>query len=155
MNFESRQEIPLGIKIELEDESSHWAYALKKPKHVQWQSDLTKIYGQAVTGGEPIVEFEKNEHPSLPGFSRIGLNPFTLASLPIRRDLAYRCGYERTIVAGRPEIKDSEKRPGCIDFNCVMCKNTMYSERVQPNRARGFMAPGSKHNSNALNLEED
>ncbi len=128
---------PTPSSRRIEDELFLWQDALPQPKHTPLQSDLSKIYGEAITNGHPIVELEKQEHLVFPGFTRYGIKPNDLVELhrtmPIRKDLAYRCGYEKIIYAGRPEIKESPERQGSIDFNCGMCKGTMYSEEIQPN----------------------
>ncbi len=140
-----------SVSLAVELKRSLWSEALPEVRHALTLRDLENIYTHRKTQ-TPLVEFPNRTHPVFPGFAPIGpeIGP---DDVPV--NLGYRCGYERIIYAGSPEIQESPERPGHIDFNCRMCKGTMYSEEVEPNRCRGFLAPEPKHKTVALDVEED
>ena len=139
-----REERKIGPKTDLsffliEKRKDKWRLAIDTTKHAPLQSDLDKIKEYAkLARGERIVEFSRIEHPVFPGFIPYGLPEDEEKEYLPPINLAYRCGYCKVIYAGRPDIHESSTTPGFIDFNCGICKGTMYSEEVEPNRCRGL-----------------
>jgi hypothetical protein len=113
------------IDIIIENEKDLWRSAVETPIHASLQSNLDKIYEDKLKG-EKISELLKKEHPVFPGLTTYGLSDSNL--------LAYRCGFEKIIIAGSPEIQESPDVPGHVNYNCVCCKLTLYSEDAIPNK---------------------
>ncbi len=124
------------VSLKLEEFAARWSLAITQLRHAPVQSDLDKIYDGLLLGRK-VKELPRKSHPIFPGFTPYGLEAEFKTSL-LESDLGYRCGYEKVIYAGRPEIQESPERRGHIDFNCGICKDTMYSEEVEPNRCKGF-----------------
>lgn len=111
------------ISLKLEDEIARWRNALKTQRYAPLRKDLEKIY-KGILDGRKIKELQRKEHPVFPGFTPYGTSEDNL--------LAYRCGYEKTILAGSPDIVESDIQRH-INFNCRSCKATMYSEEAGTN----------------------
>jgi|SRR3989338_1973250 len=124
-----------SVSLAIELNRSMWSEALPEVKHAPTLRDLENAYTHRKTQ-TPLVEFPNRTHPVFPGFTPYGL--IDDVNSKVLAVLGYRCGYERIIYAGSPDIQESQDRPGHIDFNCRVCKGTMYSEEVEPNRCRGL-----------------
>ena len=119
------------VSFALECEQFLWSDAFDQPRHAPLQSDLEKIYADRLNGRKIIEHLPlKDDGSDLPG-----MTIFSMArNEPVEEfSIAYRCGSCRVIYAGRPNIHESSERFGHIDFDCGMCKRTMYSLEVEPN----------------------
>ncbi len=136
---DAKRSSPMDIIIFRAIENHHysWSKALPVPIPVALESKLQEAYP---TIKEGIKELARKTHPTHPGFTLYGIEKSDKQEL-----LAYRGGCCKVIVAGSPDIHESDIS-GLIDFNCRMCKSPMYNEEVAPYRRTISQAP---------NLEED
>jgi hypothetical protein len=107
--------------LRLVEEKKIWSGALEKPKHVELSSGLRKLHPALLE--EIEVKETVYKHNSLPGFTAFGISSGVV-------NLAYRCGKCTIIFAGRPNIHLSDSDPNSIEYDCGVCKNTMYTEDV-------------------------